>query len=112
MYRNHKNEKHAIACFSTLNLFKWVCEALQQLRLHWREKPFCKNRDFGFTRIDSLTKRDRSGYRMCECVVVAVLVYSRVAIAHKKAHKKKTGRNVPVFYIIIYFDTNITKIFI
>ena len=43
---------------------------------------------------DSLTKRDRSGYRMHECVVVAVLVYSRVAIAHKKAHKKKTGKSL------------------
>ena len=45
-------------------------------------------------RLDSLTKRDRSGYRMHECVVVAALVYSRVAIAHKKAHKKKTGKSL------------------
>ena len=40
----------------------------------------------------SLQKGHRGGGRMHECVVVAVLVYGRVAIVYKKAHKTKTGK--------------------
>ena len=39
---------------------------------------------------------------MHECVHVGVLVYGRVAIVYKKAHKKKTGKK-PVFYIILVY---------